>query len=105
MHFHEWNLHRQQGIPQHNTGVRITRRVEDDEVDFIHGALLDDVDQFPFAVVLPVAQFMPAGRRKALQVLHDFLQAAVTVTVRFPAAEQVEVGSIDNPYLGHRYSR
>ena len=49
-----------------------------------------------YAMPQPGPQFVTAGPGEAIQLFHDFLQGAVTVLIRLPSAEQIQVGAVDD---------
>ena len=96
MDFYEWNIHRQKSVSQSDAGMCITRRIEDDVINRVIGSFLNGFDQRPFTVVLNMMQLMATGTRKSIQLFHDFIQTAMSVLVRLPAAQQIQIRTVDH---------
>src|SRR5210317_1741842 len=103
MDLHERNPHGQQGISQGDTGMGVAGWVENNVIHLLIGGFVDGVNQNAFAVFLDMLQFMTAGAGKSCQVFHDLFQGPVTILSGFPAAQQVQVGAVQNKNACHRY--
>ena len=76
--------------------------IHDREIDRLGGKGLDPVDQFVLGIALEAQDgriALPGERRKAL---FDRRKRHVAVPARFPAAEQIEIGPIDQQDPMHR---
>ena len=63
MHFHSRDFHRDQRVVQRDRGVRIAAGIDDDAGRLLGMRLVDEVDQFAFAVGLPAIRRQAELRR------------------------------------------
>ena len=86
------------GIVQRDARVRICSGIEDDAVD-IEAYGVNAVDEVALVVALVVA-YLHAGALAA-QLREVVLERAVAIDLRFAAAQQVEVGAVNDFYSFH----
>src|SRR5688572_23772591 len=95
VHLDEGHADRQQGVAKRNAGVGEGARIEDHEVDGRGRNRLDPVDQFVLGIALEALERGAAPRGGGPQPLLDGVERHVAVPAGFTAAEQVQVGPID----------
>src|SRR5690554_5119670 len=101
MHFDEWDAHRQQCVTYCDTGMGKGGGIDDDEVDaFVPGGV-NAVDQLVLGVALQHLQLVTIALGLFEQSLVDLLQGDGTVHTGFAAAEQIQIGSMQNQETGH----
>src|SRR5512139_1112401 len=85
MNFDERDGGGRQRIAQGDAGVRVARRVDDDEIDMVAHGLVDAIDQGAFVVVLKgfdlYARRFPAADQRAV----DVVEGGKTVMLGFAA--------------------
>ncbi|MNR52760.1 hypothetical protein D3C85_1726620 [compost metagenome] len=86
MYFNKWDRDPSQRIANRDAGVRISRRVDDDEVRAVLPRRLNAVDQRTFVIALPSCQLGAQFPCKQLQALIDLGQRQTAVDMRFPGA-------------------
>jgi len=93
MNLYRWNPHSGNGISKRDARVGISRRVENDYIEFPL-CLLNPIHQFPFQVGLPEIHL----NAQISGVFADFglniSQRCVSVHVRFTLPQQVQIRSI-----------
>ena len=89
-------------ITQGNAGVGKGGGVDDDVIDFVFASGVDEVDEHAFVVVLDEFELVAEAGRHVGQALFDGFEGVVPVVRRFAAAEQVEVGAVDDKNKRHR---
>ena len=95
MNLDERHPDRQQGVAKRNAGVGEGARIEDDEVDGCGCEGLDPVDQLVLGIALEAIERCAPLRGGGPQPLLDGAERHVAVPAGFAAAEQVQVGPID----------
>ena len=109
MDFDERNGGRRQRIAQGNAGVGVARRIDDDEVDLVVRGLMDAIDQGAFVVVLEGLDLCVNGFPAADQHTVDVVERGEAVVPGFAAAQQIEVGAVQNQHMrvqtGDRFGR
>ncbi len=78
-----------------NAGVGEGARIHDGEIDRARRERLDPVDQFMFGIALEALECRAAPAQLPIQALLDGGERDVAVPAGLPAAEQVQVGPID----------
>lgn len=99
MYFNKWDRDPGQRIANCDAGVRICRRVDDDEVRAVLPGRLYAVNQRAFVIALPRCQRDAHFACKQLKVLIDLLQREAAVDMRFSGAEQVQVRAMQYQYV------
>ena len=99
MYFNKWDRDPGQRIADRNAGMRIGRRIDDDEVSAVLPGRLDTVDQRAFVVALPRCQRGAQFACQQFQSLIDLGQREAAVDMRFPGAEQVQVRAMQYQYV------
>ena len=93
MNFYGWDPHRSNGISKSDARVGISRRVENDYIEFPL-CLLNPIHQFPFHIGLPEfdlnSQFPGEFANPGLNIS----QRCVPVHVRFTLPQQVQIRSV-----------
>ncbi len=100
---------RRQRVAQGDAGVGVGRRVDDDEVDVIARGLVDAVDQRAFVVVLKGFDLRTGRFAAADQRAVDVVERGEAVMPGFAAAQQIQVGAVQNQHIrtqtGDRFGR
>ena len=86
MYFNKRDRDPSQRIADRDAGVRICRRVDDDEIGAVLPGRLDAVNQRTFVIALPRRQLGAQLARQQLKPLVDLGQRQAAVDVRFPCA-------------------
>ena len=92
VHLDKGDADRRQGVAQRNAGVRVGRRVGDDEACALFARGLHPVDQRALAVALETAHLDPEAATCRPQARIDLAQRLAAVNFRFPCPKQVQVG-------------
>ena len=96
VHLDERNPHRQQSVAQCHAGVGERGRVEQNEIDAFRGGAVDAFDQFVLGVALQMLQVVSGLGGLVHQCLIDLRQGGGAVLVRLAAAQQVQVGPVQD---------
>jgi len=72
--------------------------VDDDEIDFVFTGFVDKVDKGAFMIVLDVFELVAEVLRHAFQAKFDVFQGVVAVVFGLAAAEQIQVGAVNDKY-------
>ncbi|MNY10504.1 hypothetical protein D3C86_1434890 [compost metagenome] len=99
MYFHERDRHAGQGIAQRHAGVRIGRRVDEDEVHPLAACRLDTIHQRPFMVGLERIKIQASRGGAFCQRIVDIGERRVPVRLRLARAQQIEVRSMQDQHL------
>ena len=89
---------RLEGIQQSHAGVGVSTRIKHYAI-VVESYLVDAVDEVTLMVALQVVNLYL--RISAAQLLEVSLETLGTIDARFALAQQVQVGPIDDLYLGH----
>ena len=90
------NLHRHQRVVQRDRGVRIAAGVDDDAGGLLGMRLVDEVDQFAFAVGLPAIGLEPElGRGLGAQLL-DIGERGMAIGFGLAGPQQIEVRAVEH---------
>src|SRR3982074_1330143 len=81
VHFDGGNFHRHQGVMQGDRGVRIAAGIDDDSGRLFGTRLVDEIDQFAFAIGLPAIGFQAELRRCLRAQFLDVGERAMPVGV------------------------
>ena len=82
---------RRDGVAQRNAGVRVGRRIDDDEADTLAACGVDALDQGALVVALEGLELDARSFRPARQRTVDVGQRRCAIVLRFTCAEQVQV--------------
>src|SRR5581483_9249344 len=100
-HFDERDLHREQRVAQRDAGMRQRGGIDDDELDAFGLGLLDPLDQGAFVVALERVELVPELAGVLAEIALDLPERLGSVEVRLAAAEQVEVGAVQQQDQAH----
>ena len=98
MHFNEGDGNSSQCVAYGDAGVGIGGGVDDDEIDFVFTGFVDKVDKGAFMIVLDVFELVAEVLRHAFQAKFDVFQGVVAVVFGLAAAEQIQVGAVNDKY-------
>ena len=90
----ERNVHASQGVPQRDTGMCQSARVDDDGIDF-STRFMDAVNYSPFVVGLECGEGDVEGGGLRFGGRLDVGKCRVSIYVRFTGAEEVQVWAVD----------
>jgi hypothetical protein len=79
----------------------VSRRIDNDEVDLVVSRLLYAADDFTLVVGLKGLQIDAVLLRHLAQVLVDGVQRIGAVNLGLAAAQQVQVGAVDDQNVSH----
>jgi hypothetical protein len=79
----------------------IRSRVDQDEVGLLVPRGLNAIDERAFVIALKRDEIGPGIRRAVDQRLIDLRQRHAAINLRFPGAEKVEVGAVQNQQSRH----
>src|SRR5690606_12239147 len=96
MHFDKRYVDRAQCVAQRNTGMRVRRGIDDDEIDRFLARRLDAIDQLAFVIALKHAACGAAASRQLLQALIDVIQGLPAIDFWLARAEQVQIRAMQN---------
>src|SRR5690606_36955478 len=99
MYFQERNRHAGQGITQSYAGMRVSPRINNDEIGAVGARGMDAIYQRPFVVALKARTLPPLRSGNLSQGIVDIGQGLPPVDVRLARAEQVQVRAMQNQYL------
>lgn len=89
-------------VAQGNAGMGEGSGVDDDVIDFVFACGVDEVDEDAFVVVLDEFEVVAEAGRHFAEAVFDAVEGVMPVVRRFAAAEQVEVGAVDDKNERHR---
>ena len=96
VHFHRRDFHRDQRIVQRDRGVRIAAGVDDDAGHLLGMRLVDEVDQFAFAVGLAAIGLQAELRRGLRAQFFDIGERRMAIRLRLPDPQQIEVRAVED---------
>jgi hypothetical protein len=99
MNLDEWDAYRRQRISQGDAGMGIGRRIDHNEGNPGGTRSLHLVDQLTFVIALKAFQGCAGAFCHLDQPGIDFGQGRVAIDPRFAAAQQIQVGAVQNQDL------
>src|SRR5580658_123432 len=105
VHFDEGQRYSQKGVAQGDAGVRVARRVDDDERVAFAFRRLYLGDQLVFGVALERGQGVAAGPSEVGELGLDALQAGRTVNLRLAQPQEIQVRTIEQQNSSHQSLR
>ena len=96
MTFDRRKTHRLQGVAHGHTRMSIRRRIDHDSIGPVEKRFPDAVHQGAFAVALGKIHFDPELFRHLPEARFDLRKRNRSVDFHLPAAEKIQVRSIDN---------
>ena len=94
--FNGRNFYADQRVMQRDRGVRISARIDDDASGFLGAGLVNEVDQFAFAIGLPAIGRQAEMRGGGVTELLDIGQCVMAVGLRLTRAEQIKVRPVEH---------
>src|SRR5882724_5674736 len=101
MHFDEGHGHREEGIAQGDTGVRVPAWIEDHERNAVLLGGLNLRNQLVLRIALEGCQGMALGEGEPAELELDALQTGGTVYLGFPGAEKIQVRTVQQQDSSH----
>src|ERR1700722_15000522 len=94
VHLDERHVDGQKGVAQGDAGMRISRRIHDDEGDALVFRSVNLRDQFVLRIALEDGQGMTAGAGEFPELGLDALQAGGAVNLRLAEPEKIQVRTV-----------
>src|SRR6201991_2093905 len=106
MHVRQVNLDERdtnacQRVPNRDAGMGVRSGVDQDEIGLLVPRGMDAIDEPAFMIALKRREFDAGVRRAVRQRLIDLRQGHTAINLRFPGAEKVEVGAVQNQQSRH----
>src|SRR5690606_6254412 len=92
--FDERNADTGQSIAFRHAGVCVGTGIDDDEIDTLGAGLVDPVDKPAFVITLKKLTLCATLVSQGPQTAIDILEGLMSVDIRLPGTQQVEVGPV-----------
>jgi len=97
----ERNFDRQQRVTNGDAGVRESAGIQENEVYLVGLRLLNTIDDLMLGIALERRNLMAQFRRKLAKSGLYICEASCAINARLAAAEQIEIGAIDQEQARH----
>ena len=96
VHFNGRDFHPDQRVMQRDRGVGIAAGIDDDADHLLDAGLVDEVDQFAFAVRLPTIGVQAELISRFCAEFFDIAEVGMALGLGLPGPQQIEVRAVEH---------